>query len=194
MPDGTVVNDARRRGARRPGRRRHRAASSPQGGRGGLGNAALASPERKAPGFALLGEPGDELDVVLELKVVADVGLVGFPQRRQVQPDRGDVARPGRRSPTTRSPRWCPTSAWSRAGDTTFTVADVPGLIEGASEGKGLGHDFLRHVERCAALVHVLDMRHPRARPRPGRATSTCIEHELRDVRRPRGPAAAGRR
>ncbi len=67
---------------------------SPQGGRGGLGNAALASSKRKAPGFALLGEPGDELEIVLELKVVADIGLVGFPERRQVQPDRRDLAGP----------------------------------------------------------------------------------------------------
>ena len=78
-PTARVVSDADGRGARRPGRRGHRASSSRQGGRGGLGNAALASARRKAPGFALLGEPGDERDVVLELKTVADVGLVGFP-------------------------------------------------------------------------------------------------------------------
>ncbi len=84
-----------------------------QGGRGGLGNAALASPRRKAPGFALLGEPGEALDVVLELKSMAEVGLVGFPSRGQVLADRGHLRGPSRRSPTTRSPRWFPTSAWS---------------------------------------------------------------------------------
>ncbi len=127
-----------------------------QGGRGGLGNAALASSKRKAPGFALLGEPGEELEIVLELKVVADVGLVGFPSAGKSSL----IAAISRARPkiadypfTTLIPNLGVVSA----GDTTFTVADVPGLIEGASEGRGLGHEFLRHVERCAALVHVVD-------------------------------------
>ncbi len=127
-----------------------------QGGRGGLGNAALASSKRKAPGFALLGEPGDELEIVLELKVVADIGLVGFPSAGKSSL----IAAISRARPkiadypfTTLVPNLGVVSA----GDTTFTVADVPGLIEGASEGRGLGHDFLRHIERCAALVHVVD-------------------------------------
>src|SRR6478609_2286894 len=127
-----------------------------QGGRGGLGNAALASSKRKAPGFALLGEPGDELEIVLELKVVADVGLVGFPSAGKSSL----IAAISRARPkiadypfTTLVPNLGVVSA----GDTTFTVADVPGLIEGASDGRGLGHDFLRHIERCAALVHVVD-------------------------------------
>ncbi|PWN01572.1 GTPase ObgE [Nocardioides silvaticus] len=127
-----------------------------EGGRGGLGNAALASATRKAPGFALLGEPGDELDIVLELKIVADVGLVGFPSAGKSSL----IAAISRARPkiadypfTTLVPNLGVVSA----GDTVFTVADVPGLIEGAAEGRGLGHDFLRHIERCAALVHVLD-------------------------------------
>ena len=127
-----------------------------QGGRGGLGNAALASSKRKAPGFALLGEPGDELEIVLELKVVADIGLVGFPSAGKSSL----IAAISRAKPkiadypfTTLVPNLGVVSA----GDTTFTVADVPGLIEGASEGRGLGHDFLRHIERCAAIVHVVD-------------------------------------
>ena len=114
MPDGTVVRDAESGeliadlvgvGTRFVAAR---------GGRGGLGNAALASSRRKAPGFALLGEPGEALEAVLELKSVADVALVGYPERRQVLADRRDLRRPARRSPTTRSRRWCPTSAWSR--------------------------------------------------------------------------------
>ncbi len=76
------------------------------------------------------------------------------------------------------------------AGDTTFTVADVPGLIEGASEGRGLGHEFLRHVERCAALVHVIDIRHDGAGPRPGRPTSTSSSTSSRRTAASRtGPA-----
>jgi GTP-binding protein len=126
------------------------------GGRGGLGNAALASAKRKAPGFALLGEPGDDLTVVLELKVVADVGLVGFPSAGKSSL----IAALSRARPKIADYPFTtlvPNLGVVTAGDTTFTVADVPGLIEGASEGRGLGHDFLRHVERCAALVHVID-------------------------------------
>jgi GTP-binding protein len=127
-----------------------------EGGRGGLGNAALASAKRKAPGFALLGEPGDEVEVVLELKVVADIGLVGFPSAGKSSL----IASISRARPKIADYPFTtlvPNLGVVTAGDTTFTVADVPGLIEGASDGRGLGHDFLRHVERCAALVHVLD-------------------------------------
>ncbi|KQV76024.1 GTPase CgtA [Aeromicrobium sp. Root344] len=147
------------------------------GGRGGLGNAALASSKRKAPGFALKGEPGDELTFTLELKVVADIGLVGFPSAGKSSL----IAALSRARPkiadypfTTLVPNLGVVSA----GSTTFTVADVPGLIEGASEGRGLGHDFLRHVERCAALVHVIDC----ATVDPGRDPLTdldVIEAEL---------------
>ena len=128
----------------------------PQGGKGGLGNAALASSARKAPGFALLGEDGEERTLVLELKVVADVGLVGFPSAGKSSL----VASISRARPKIADYPFTtliPNLGVVVAGDTTFTVADVPGLIEGASEGRGLGHDFLRHVERCAALVHVID-------------------------------------
>ena len=127
-----------------------------RGGRGGLGNAALASARRKAPGFALLGEPGEEVTVVLELKTVADIGLVGFPSAGKssliaamssARPKIADY-------PFT---TLVPNLGVVTAGSQVFTVADVPGLIPGASQGKGLGLEFLRHVERCAALVHVLD-------------------------------------
>src|SRR5689334_4737121 len=127
-----------------------------QGGRGGLGNAALASAKRKAPGFALLGEPGDELEIVLELKVVADIGLVGFPSAGKSSL----IAAISRARPKIADYPFTtlvPNLGVVTAGDTTFTVADVPGLIEGASDGRGLGHDFLRHIERCAAIVHVID-------------------------------------
>ncbi|MDT4920338.1 MAG: GTPase [Pseudonocardiales bacterium] len=126
------------------------------GGRGGLGNAALASTRRKAPGFALLGEPGEVRDVVLELKSVADVGLVGFPSAGKSSLISAiSAARPKIADyPFT---TLVPNLGVVRAGDSTYTVADVPGLIPGASAGKGLGLDFLRHVERCAVLLHVLD-------------------------------------
>jgi GTP-binding protein len=148
-----------------------------QGGRGGLGNAALASSKRKAPGFALLGEPGDELEIVLELKVVADVGLVGFPSAGKSSL----IAAISRARPKIADYPFTtlvPNLGVVTAGDTTFTVADVPGLIEGASDGRGLGHDFLRHIERCAALVHVIDT----ATIEPGRnpvEDLDIIENEL---------------
>jgi GTPase len=155
VPDGTVILDEQGRlladlvGA---GTRFVAA----EGGRGGLGNAALASRARKAPGFALLGEKGQERDLTLELKTVADVGLIGFPSAGKsslvstisaAKPKIADYPF------TTLAPNLGVVSA----GDHTFTVADVPGLIPGASQGRGLGLDFLRHIERCAVLVHVVD-------------------------------------
>lgn len=142
-----------------------------QGGRGGLGNAALASTKRKAPGFALLGEDGPEVEVVVELKMLADVGLVGFPSAgksslvsvlSEAKPKIADY-------PFT---TLVPQLGVVTAGGTNFTVADVPGLIPGASEGKGLGLEFLRHIERCAVLVHVVDC----ATLEPGRDPASDIE------------------
>jgi GTP-binding protein len=149
-----------------------------QGGNGGLGNAALASTRRKAPGFALLGEEGDGLDVVLELKSVADVALVGFPSAGKSSLIAAlSAARPKIADyPFT---TLIPNLGVVTAGETIFTVADVPGLIPGASQGKGLGHEFLRHVERCDMLVHVIDC----ATMEPGRDPLTdyeVIEGELR--------------
>ena len=176
VPDGTVVSDARGRVLADlvgPGSELVVA----QGGRGGLGNAALASSKRKAPGFALLGEPGDELEIVLELKVVADIGLVGFPSAGKSSL----IAAMSRARPKIADYPFTtlvPNLGVVTAGETTFTVADVPGLIEGASEGRGLGHDFLRHIERCAALVHVVDT----ATMEPGRNPLDdldVIENEL---------------
>ncbi|TQM38094.1 GTPase ObgE [Pseudonocardia cypriaca] len=126
------------------------------GGRGGLGNAALASSARKAPGFALLGEPGETRDLVLELRSMADVGLVGFPSAGKSSLVAAlSAARPKIADyPFT---TLVPQLGVVTAGEETFTVADVPGLIPGASEGRGLGLDFLRHIERCSVLVHVVD-------------------------------------
>lgn len=126
------------------------------GGAGGLGNAALASDRRKAPGFALLGEPGEEVRLILELKSVADVALVGFPSSGKSSLIAAiSAARPKIADyPFT---TLIPNLGVVRAGDHRYTVADVPGLIPGASEGRGLGLEFLRHIERCAVIVHVLD-------------------------------------
>jgi GTP-binding protein len=127
-----------------------------RGGRGGLGNAALASARRKAPGFALLGEPGESLEAVLELKSVADVALVGYPNAGKSSLIAAlSAARPKIADyPFT---TLVPNLGVVEAGDTAFTVADVPGLIPGASSGRGLGLEFLRHIERCAVIVHVVD-------------------------------------
>jgi GTPase len=142
-----------------------------RGGHGGLGNAALASPRRKAPGFALRGEPGERRDLTLELKTVADVGLIGFPNAgKSSLISAMSAARPKIANyPFT---TLIPHLGVVEAGDTQFVAADVPGLIPGASEGKGLGLDFLRHVERCSALVHVLDC----ATEEPGRDPITDLE------------------
>jgi GTP-binding protein len=147
------------------------------GGRGGLGNAALASASRKAPGFALLGEEGEARTINLELKVLADIGLVGFPSAGKSSL----IAAISRARPKIADYPFTtlvPNLGVVVAGATTFTVADVPGLIEGASEGRGLGHDFLRHIERCQAIVHVIDC----ATYEPGRDPLTdldVIEREL---------------
>ena len=127
-----------------------------QGGRGGLGNAALASQRRRAPGFALFGEPGTSRDLVLELKSVADVALVGYPSAGKSSLIAAmSAARPKIADyPFT---TLVPNLGVVSAGEVVFTVADVPGLIPGASAGKGLGLEFLRHVERCSVLVHVID-------------------------------------
>jgi GTP-binding protein len=148
------------------------------GGQGGLGNAALASPKRKAPGFALLGTPGWEGDVLLELKTVADVALVGFPSAGKSSLIAAiSAARPKIADyPFT---TLHPNLGVVQAGDVRFTVADVPGLIEGASEGKGLGLEFLRHVERCTALVHVLDC----ATLEPGRDPLSDLDVILDELR-----------
>jgi GTP-binding protein len=167
-PDGRVLADLVGAGTR---------VVLAHGGKGGLGNAALANSRRKAPGFALLGEPGEAFDAVIELKTVADVGLVGFPSAGKSSLIAAmSAARPKIADyPFT---TLVPNLGVIRSGDVTYTMADVPGLIPGASNGKGLGLQFLRHVERCAVLVHVVDM----ATMEPGRDPESdieALEHEL---------------
>jgi GTP-binding protein len=127
-----------------------------EGGSGGLGNAALASRKRIAPAFHLLGVSGWSGDVTLELKTVADVALVGFPSAGKSSLIAAmSAARPKIADyPFT---TLHPNLGVVQAGQMRYTIADVPGLIEGASQGKGLGLEFLRHVERCSALLHVID-------------------------------------
>lgn len=155
VPDGTVVKD--RSGevlADLVGEGAEYIASA--GGQGGLGNAGLASPKRKAPGFALLGLPGDAGDILLEVKSLADIALVGYPSAGKSSL----IAAMSKARPKIAEYPFTtlvPNLGVVEAEQYRYTVADVPGLIPGASEGRGLGLEFLRHVERCAALVHVID-------------------------------------
>jgi GTP-binding protein len=142
-----------------------------QGGHGGLGNAALASKKRKAPGFALKGEEGEAFDVRLEMKTIADVGLVGFPSAGKSSLIAAmSAARPKIADyPFT---TLVPNLGVVEAGSVQYVIADVPGLIPGASDGKGLGLEFLRHIERCSTLLHVLDC----ATYEPGRDPVSDLE------------------
>lgn len=148
-----------------------------EGGQGGLGNAALANRKRIAPGFHLLGVPGWSGDVILELKTVADVALVGFPSAGKSSLVAAmSAARPKIADyPFT---TLHPNLGVVQAGGSRYTIADVPGLIEGASQGKGLGLDFLRHVERCSALLHVIDC----ATMEPGRDPISDLEVILNEL------------
>ena len=130
-----------------------------KGGRGGWGNQHFATPTRQVPRFAKAGLPGESHDVVLELKLLADVGLVGFPNVGKIHPSERGQPRPSPRSPTTISPpsipiwAWC---MWMRACPSSWRIS--PASSRGPARGPGLGHDFLRHIDRCRLLVHLVDV------------------------------------
>lgn len=157
VPEGTVIKDFETGKVIADMSGENKRETILRGGKGGLGNMNFATPTMQAPKYAQPGQPGHELWVTLELKVIADVGLVGFPNvGKSTLLSRVSNARPkiANYHFTTLNPHLGVVDLSDAKG---FVMADIPGLIEGASEGIGLGHEFLRHVERTKVLIHVVD-------------------------------------
>jgi Obg family GTPase CgtA len=157
VPEGTIIKEAESGKVIADMSHENRRVVVLKGGRGGKGNMHYATPTMQVPKYAQPGQKGRELNVILELKVIADVGLVGFPNvGKSTFLSRVSNARPkiANYHFTTLNPNL---GVVDLEGTDGFVIADIPGLIEGASEGVGLGHEFLKHVERCKVILHIVD-------------------------------------